>query len=473
MAFNHQAKKAASMKKRKIRLQGLFQLANAQEAYGELLIKGKKSILTLTSQSELPSMSDENVLHGKTVDAKKVSCIYCEILSQGNNWAYNEFTHHLAYLFPHFVTVGHEHIDPALPVVHSIEFTVDDLRYLFYDFDAFGSVSAANDIIGPVLVAANRTRKIETGDHPMVAYFAGKLNVIEVETEIGKMIVWRQLANNTGGPKGISIKNRIAVTLEMETPVTFEKAIDRMTVITRFLSMMAGRRQIGYDIKLRTSTDADQSHRLISAYWTSSPKAYKSQAENFKPDIRSVPINPINELSEFSMVFKDWVCRDANWRISRIRYENCLSNGDYYDTNRLIAAANSFDILPPNAVPREIPLSDDLTISRNECLKIIKRCPHSYERDSAIQALKRMGKPSLKRKILHRAAMLKECIYPEFNEIETVIDLAVKCRNYFVHGPSDDFNFTAVEPFQSFFTNTLEFIFAASDLIEAGWDASK
>ena len=202
------------------------------------------------------------------------------------------------------MTVGHEHVDPVLPLVHSIEFTVDDLRYLFYDFDAFGSVFAANDIIGPVLAATNRKRTIETGDHPMVAYFTGKLNVIEVETEIGKMIVWRQLAHNTGVPKGIFIKNRIVVSLEMETPVTFEKAIDRMRVITRFLSVLAGRRQIGYNIQLRTSTDTDQSHRLIAAYWTLPPKAYKSKTEKLKPDIRSVPINPIHHPDEFSMVFK-------------------------------------------------------------------------------------------------------------------------------------------------------------------------
>ena len=131
-----------------------------------------------------------------------------------------------------------------------------------------------------------------------------------------------------------------------------------------------------------------------------------------------------------------------------------------------------FDILPLNAVPREIPLPVDLTNSRDVCLKIIKCCPKSHERDSAIQALKRMSKPSLKRKILHRAAILKECLHPEFDEIEIVIDIAVKCRNYFVHGPNDDFNFTVIEPFQSFLTNTLEFIFATSDLIEAGWDAS-
>jgi hypothetical protein len=57
-----------------------------------------------------------------------------------------------------------------------------------------------------------------------------------------------------------------------------------------------------------------------------------------------------------------------------------------------------------------------------------------------------------------------------FPEITMVTDEAVNCRNYYVHGgePRLDYNreFGAV----IFFTDTLEFVFAASDLIEAGWD---
>jgi hypothetical protein len=54
--------------------------------------------------------------------------------------------------------------------------------------------------------------------------------------------------------------------------------------------------------------------------------------------------------------------------------------------------------------------------------------------------------------------------------LDLVIDAAIKTRNYFVHGspgmlrPEDCFHFAP------FFTDTLEFIFGASDLIESGWD---
>ena len=51
-----------------------------------------------------------------------------------------------------------------------------------------------------------------------------------------------------------------------------------------------------------------------------------------------------------------------------------------------------------------------------------------------------------------------------------VTDQAVNCRNHYVHGSEPKFdyinNFDAV----ILFTDTLEFVFAASDLIDSGWD---
>ena len=37
----------------------------------------------------------------------------------------------------------------------------------------------------------------------------------------------------------------------------------------------------------------------------------------------------------------------------------------------------------------------------------------------------------------------------------------------------DGIDFPTIEPFVPFLTNALEFIFAASDFIDAGWDAAK
>ena len=50
-------------------------------------------------------------------------------------------------------------------------------------------------------------------------------------------------------------------------------------------------------------------------------------------------------------------------------------------------------------------------------------------------------------------------------------DEAVNCRNYYVHGSEPSFNYAEIFRVVIFLTQTLEFVFAVSDLIEAGWDA--
>jgi hypothetical protein len=58
-----------------------------------------------------------------------------------------------------------------------------------------------------------------------------------------------------------------------------------------------------------------------------------------------------------------------------------------------------------------------------------------------------------------------------FPDSYLVLDEAVNCRNHYVHGSrakiDDQEHFFETVPF---FTDTLEFVFAASDLIEAGWN---
>nr|VFK19397.1 MAG: hypothetical protein BECKLPF1236B_GA0070989_11712 [Candidatus Kentron sp. LPFa] len=462
---------------KRLRLQGIFQLPNNREAFGEIRLKGPNSRLSLSSHSGPIFLHEARHLLGTTFDRKKVTCIDCIGFSSGNgsvrqgeNWTHYYYTH----CFPHFVTVGDEHIDPDSPTVRSIHFTTDDLSSLFYDFDAFGHVIDANPIIDIVLAEQKRLRPIEVGDHPHVAYFTGKLTVIEVDTDIGKLAVKHQPSHNIGGPKGVFIKNRMVVSLEPDSLVSFHEAVDRMMVVADFLSMIAGRRQGINNIRLRTMASDDQAERprSLSVYWSHAPKRHGSKVDYLKPRPHDVPLNPILRSEEFSRVLKDWIRREAEWRPSRIRYVSCLSKGNQYDADRLIAAANMFDILPAEAVPLPTALPDDLAESQATCLKILKKHSPSQDRDSAISALKRMGKPSLPKKIQHRTTMVVEHLGPRFNELSYIVKLAVQCRNHFVHGGTD-FNFSAVAPFMSFLTDALEFVFAASDLIEAGWDAAR
>ncbi|MBT8420678.1 MAG: hypothetical protein KJO08_07440 [Gammaproteobacteria bacterium] len=459
------------------RLRGIFQLPQNREAFGEIRFKGPNSLLNLSSHSEPIFLHETPHLHGTTFDHKKVTCIDCVAFSpgrnyvrQGEDWTRSYFGH----CFPHFVTVGDEHVDPGAATVRGIHFTTNDLPSLFYDFDAFGHVRDAESIIDTVLATRKLRglRPVEAGEWPHVAYFTGKLTVIEVDTDIGKLAVRHQPSHKMGGPNGVFIKNRMVVSLEPNSPVTFHEAFDRMLIVANFLSVIAGRQQSINNIRLQTVTSDDQARSFLSVYWSLAPKSHESKIDYLELRPGDVPLDPIQRPKEFSGVLKNWICRETEWRLSRIRYVSCLSKGNHYDVDRLIAAANMFDILPAEAVPLPTLLPDDLAESKTTCLAILKKHPPGQDRDGAISALKRMGKPSLPKKIQHRTAMVVKHLEPRFDELNYVVKIAVQCRNYFVHGGSD-FNFSAVAPFMSFLTDALEFVFAASDLIETGWDAAR
>ncbi|MGE5566383.1 MAG: HEPN domain-containing protein [Parcubacteria group bacterium] len=130
-----------------------------------------------------------------------------------------------------------------------------------------------------------------------------------------------------------------------------------------------------------------------------------------------------------------------------------------------------FDILPSSALPSEVELSLEMATLRDRTRKLFKELPAGAERDSVLHALGRVGRPSLRHKILHRAKFLLEKIPTQLPELSLVVDLAVDCRNHYVHGsePKIEYskNFFECVPF---LTNALEFIFAASDLVQAGWE---
>jgi hypothetical protein len=138
----------------------------------------------------------------------------------------------------------------------------------------------------------------------------------------------------------------------------------------------------------------------------------------------------------------------------------------------LIAAANMFDILPESATPSNTELTATLIEAKKSTKEIFKALPDSDERTSILNALGRLGKNSLKQKIAHRTNILIAVAGDKYPEIITVAYAAVEYRNFFVHGTKPK----KLDPIVSehllvpFLTETLEFIFAASDLLDAGWD---
>jgi hypothetical protein len=150
-----------------------------------------------------------------------------------------------------------------------------------------------------------------------------------------------------------------------------------------------------------------------------------------------------------------------------------MRRANKYGPDRLVAAANMFDILPSDAVPLAAGLPDDLAATRDACAEMFRGHPPGIDRDSALSALGRLGQPSLPKKVAHRASIVESRLGGRFPDLRFVASVAVKCRNFYVHGNSGDIDFREVEPLVPFLTDALEFIFAASDFIQGGWDAQR
>jgi len=153
-----------------------------------------------------------------------------------------------------------------------------------------------------------------------------------------------------------------------------------------------------------------------------------------------------------------------------VRFFNSFAEQRQYDIDRLIASANMFDILPSSAVPTDVSLTDDFKAAIDSSRKSFKALPVSLERDGVLGALGRAAKSSLKHKIRHRAQFVTSVLGTCFDELTLATDEAVNCRNHYVHGSDPSFDYERNFNTVAFFMATLEFVFAASDLIEAGWD---
>lgn len=456
------------------RFNGSFQLPSGASYFGELVIDGRRTLLNLSSQSELPLLRSVGDISGTTLDGKKITCIDCVGSSQGRSTKGGVAIHHYAHVFPHYVVIGDEHVDSKSACIQRITFSVDDISSLFYDFDAFGFVIDASEIIDSVLEQQSKIRRIEAGEWPQVAYFAGRFTVAEVDSVIGKITVRHRPTSNMGGPDGFYMKNSMYVSIEPYSPVTFEDAMGRATCVSRFLSTAAGRMQRVLDIQIDTVKGQDDGHRNpLRVHWSYAPRVAKSSDSERRPHPGDVPLDPVRRPDEFNSVIKNWIEHDRGRRTARIRYLSCLQKGNSYGVDRLVSAANMFDVLPPEATPAPAALPDDLLEAKSTVLSTLRELPQSQDRDSAISAIARMGKPSLPKKVAHRVQIVTEQVGPAFPDLAYVLKIAISCRNYFVHGGSGTFDYEAAEQFVPFLTDALEFVFSASELIEAGWDASR
>lgn len=436
---------------------------------GELVLSGENTSLLLHSRQPIPYTSEPHSIFGESVDYQKISlfdCVGDRSLPEGMhpNVVYKRAT------FPHYAVIGQRHIEQHEPLFGSVSFSTDDLGLIFASRGTFGSVHPDHEDLQALLDKAYGAGHVTVTNNPLIFYFSGTKDEADADIFSGLFSVFQGFGTEISDHAGIQCSSQTTATLKFHVAKTLDEVIDELVAISLFLTTIAGRYQgisrVTADIFDPKSEPQPETPEKVAVHWSYAPTVGKQSASN----VWDVPMTPQVDNDGFYKVFHQWRQKHQEWLPSRLRIINSQKVGRDYDENRLVAAANAFDILPESTYPEAGELSKPASEAREKCKAIMRALDSGEERTQIMNTLTFWSGKNLTLKVLSRSRMVHEVLGASLPDIDEVLKVAIKARNYFVHG-TDKFGWKHYSELLSFFTDALEFVFVASDLIECGWDA--
>ena len=364
--------------------------------------------------------------------------------------------------------------------IWGIQFVLEGMKSSVFRFDEDDSFGVVDDLNPDILDAIEKDQsgriavKFESG--AMLSYFTGKWDYLSrFTTTLGRVHVTRSMT--VGVPE--SSTPHVVIGFDNE-PVTLEDAWKKMREVRHFFSWMMGYVPRWRDVKVFTSRPKDDgTWRWRRGY------ARCVWAERMDGNIwRRFSVSGVDRRFGGLRLFG---VRDAGMarkeRGDRRRRANLSFFGSLWRAptieDGIVAAANAFDLIPSEDKPDIQPLPSDVAEVLENTKKEVKSLNSMDEaqREDVLNALARIrGNRRLRDVVEHRAkAFVKHFRTDELKGLSDVIRLAVACRNYYTHGTSGktsavDFSDPGVV---SFLTDTLRFVYGASELLDCGWNPAK
>ena len=448
-------------------INGTFSISATQELTGSLSLNRKNTILRLWGEK----IENVDALNGATItgileNQKKVSLIDCIVVTWEEHFLRKEGNSYSYELFPNYAVIGGRYHLPTEKTIKKISFEINDAMALFYDHCAFGMTMISPDDIADIK-SIKPFEKVQFEDnYPFLVYWTGKEHIFTADMPIGKVSVRHQPSCTSSSTHIPHISNRIAIFVEFPVAVNVEEADMEIRKALRFFHIILGRPQNLVELQI---IESGTSHPGSSDLYLN---MYPKHSSIRELDFRDALVNGASDQENFSQLMCAWLQKEETWGHARSRFAAGWSNAGNYDPDRLVGAANMFDLLPHDAVPPDTKLEKYLEIAVKCSRKVFERLPPSGKRNSVLGCLGRLRSPSLKEKIRHRSKLITSRIGDSIPGIDSVTDAAVDLRNMCVHGgkPSGTGRKRLQGPAIVFLTNTLEFVFCTSDLVESGWD---
>ena len=436
---------------------GIFSVSPDQRANGTLTLAGRESQLLLWSDSPLEIPTDATIT-GVLNNLTKVSLLRCNIRSEGHV-AKGDQIRHKYLVSPQCVLFGSRYISDNEDVVREISFMLEHAVALFHDSDAYGTIFNISAATAMVAKINNPESSVEVTNSSWVSYYTGKKTVFTSDTVLGRVSANHTPVFTMGNDHDHGLEKGTELSIKFAEPLPVIESLHRMGRVLQFVDLVVGYPQNVSSISVHTGFD-DPSHSFeLYAIGYAGRNSTSEEGESGRILRTTGLIHPVDDSTGFANVLRAWLDRDVEWRTARIRLSHDWGKR-FYHYNRIIAAANVFDLLPNSVYGNKLSLASDVSAAVDASRKIFRSLPPSEERDDMPGHLGRVGGWRLKRQISSRATNIADAIGQLLPDFGTVIDEAVNLRNHYVHGTPSRIRIDQRLRLLHFLTNSLEFIFS-------------
>ena len=424
----------------------------------------RTSFLNLWSEQSI-QITPGTTITGVLEDANLISLIDCHVVREDNIHKAGRAFHKYRIL-ARLVVIGSRFFFDEEGEVSQVSLRIGHSNILFHDTEAYGSIYGNEELSRHVAKIGDPNKEILIGDWSWVGYYTGKGKIFNSNTKIGQVSARHAPLYNLDHGDGIGLIKNAIIDIEFDDPVTVSESLNRIEKLIQFIDIILGWSQNITRIEMVPHSNAlAPTADIYPGYYGHR----RPPAETGEPTPLDLLVDPVRDSSNFARILRAWMERNATWHIPRSRLARAW-DGKAYDEDRIVSAANSFDLVPRQVYGKEPPISADLSKAIDQSKAIFRKLPPSEVRADILGSLGRIGGWRLKNKIRHRAGIITDQIGELLPEIVLVTDEAVNLRNFYVHGTDPRVGADKHSDFLVFLTQALEFVFIASDLVDMGWD---